>query len=140
MYGIIMCTEAWTGATAQPEEVTRLGGGSYYLDAALASMAEFRTTCPLLPRSAASQHGQPVVRDVPVLVLVGDIDPQNPLPNMQGVTDWYPQAQIVIEPGQGHATLNTRCRTDLVNNFAIDPAKPLDTSCLETGLLLFARP
>jgi pimeloyl-ACP methyl ester carboxylesterase len=139
MHNEIMCFEPWAAGTA--EAMKQYGKGSYYLNVALDSLKENSRACNLLPRPLPEAIYAPQVGSkIPVLVLVGELDDQNPLENMAGAQELWPNVKIFIEPGQGHSSTVTSCRIDIENAFISDPLKTLDTTCLKESAPPFDIP
>lgn len=142
MYMTIMCKEAWVGSTIPRDEVRRLGEGSYLLEATFDYLKPYGSVCPLLPDGiepniypqTAKRDPTVAISQAPILFMVGEIDPQNPIENLEGVESLYPQARVIVEPGQAHAELKTPCRHALLNQFIIEPSKQPNISCLEERL------
>jgi pimeloyl-ACP methyl ester carboxylesterase len=128
MHQEIMCFEPWAAGTVAG--MMEFGKGSYYLNVALNNLQSH--ACNYLPKPPAEAlYGPQSGSNAPILVLVGEIDDQNPLENMAAAQELWPNAQIFVEPGQGHAYTVTQCKIDLVNAFIANPTKALDTSCLK---------
>lgn len=95
----ILCTEPW--ARLAPAKVT--DRSSFYYPASLASARWWRYVCTLIPSpGAAARYGQQHRSAVPVLMINGSDDPQDPPANMAGATRIWPNSREVVEPGQGH--------------------------------------
>ncbi len=135
----IWCYEPW--AAGSVEAMKQFGKDSYYLNVALDTLQENNRACNLLPRPMPEAIYAPQSGSLaPVLVLVGELDDQNPLENMAGAQELWPNVQVVIEPGQGHASTVTSCRIDIENTFISDPLKSLDTTCLKDSAPSFDIP
>ena len=73
----------------------------------------------------------PVVSDVPALVLSGDIDPVTPPAWGEMVVKYLKHGRHIVMPATGHGVIGTPCGLQLVQDF-IDAASSasLDTSCV----------
>jgi hypothetical protein len=73
---------------------------------------------------------------VPLLVLAGGADPQDPIGNLPGLRRAFPNSRAVVVPGQGHAIGQLGCLGELVGRF-VDrgTARGLDTRCVSRTLL-----
>lgn len=75
----------------------------------------------------------PVVSDVPALVLSGDIDPVTPPTWGEDVVKHLSHGRHIVMPATGHGVISTACGLKLIEQF-IDRASAasLDTSCVAT--------
>ena len=74
---------------------------------------------------------EPVVSDIPALVLAGRFDPITPPDGSRAVADRLPNGQFVLFPTFGHgATGDDPCATAIELQFLADPTAPVDTSCI----------
>jgi pimeloyl-ACP methyl ester carboxylesterase len=96
-------------------------------------------TCSFWSAAAPSPlENEPVVSDVPTLVLAGALDPITPTYYSRGVADLLPRGRYFEFRGFGHGVLGTastetampRCAARLINSFLDDPTGPLDESCV----------
>jgi len=116
MYWGIVCGEPW--ARAEREEVQRWGAGTEFLEAALNQARTFGSVCPLLgPPLAAPDTGVVPRSRVPVLFLVGGIDPQDPLENVAAAASSLPNTTILVVPGAGHGAMQYGCVPAVVARF-----------------------
>jgi hypothetical protein len=139
MHNEIICFEPWADGSA--EAMQQYGKCSYYLNVALENLPEDSRAGNLLRRPLPEAIYAPQIGSkIPVLVLVGELDDQNPLENMAGAQELWPNVQIVMEPGQGHSSTVTSCRIDIENVFISDPLKTLDTTCLKDSAPPFDIP
>lgn len=129
MYWSIVCHEPW--ARFSGPEAARLGRGSYLAATRLADAKSFAIVCAHVPRGVVPvDAGTRVRSDVPVLVLAGGADPQDPPRNVAGIDQAMPNARVVVARGIGHGALQHGCLPALANRFlARGTAKGLDVSC-----------
>jgi pimeloyl-ACP methyl ester carboxylesterase len=91
--------------------------------------------CTLVPApGAAARYGPQKPSGVPVLMINGTADPQDPPANMSGAQNIWPDSRLLIAPSQAHGTdlrAWLQCDTDLVQAFVEHAkAKQLNASCL----------
>ncbi len=112
----IRCYEAW--ARDDPAEVRRTGAGSYYLSAQLESAVSQAAACPLLPKGVVpANDAQPVRTSVPVLLLNGNVDPQDPPSNVAAAQVDMPNSFELVVPGQGHVVGAYWCMPTVISDF-----------------------
>jgi pimeloyl-ACP methyl ester carboxylesterase len=116
MYWGIVCGEGW--ARAEETEVRRWATGTSFLEDMLDQALGMQTVCPLLgtPLPAPDTGVVPKSR-VPVLFLVGAMDPQDPLENVEAAPASLPNAQILVVPGAGHGSLQYGCVPNVAARF-----------------------
>ncbi len=134
MARVIRCSENW--AAFNPQEVARWGEGSY-LKGWYVSLAENHAlACQYTPRGVTpeGQSSQPR-SNVPVLIVNGDLDPQDPIDGMAGAKDLWPNSVSLVMPYQAHHTTDyahTLCLFSLEDQFVESgSAQGLDTSCMK---------
>jgi pimeloyl-ACP methyl ester carboxylesterase len=116
MYWAIRCAEGWS--RDDPAEAARLGAGTSFLEAALADAESQRIVCSLLPKPLPAPDTGVVPRSrVPVLFLVGDGDPQDPLANVAHARRSLVNAHILVVPGAGHGSIHLGCISSVANRF-----------------------
>lgn len=96
--------------------------------------------CPVVDVTpAAASMMDPVVSDVPVLILEGDFDAATAPEWVDLVTPGLSAAQVVHFPFTGHSVLDkSDCARDVVHSFLADPTRPVDSSCTAAIQLTFA--
>ena len=126
----IECAEAWAAHDA--ERMAEAGGDSYYLPAMLDAARNLDLGCSLMPRvPVPPDDGRPVRSDVPVLLLNGTLDPQDPPANVADAAVELPNSLTITAP-QAHTFGHLGCVPDVVAAF-LDAAtvEGLDTSCID---------
>jgi pimeloyl-ACP methyl ester carboxylesterase len=95
----IWCNEPWTGLDAKGPWDTDFD--SY----TAARIAAFRRHCDSVSKRAEpdSLWRLPASSPVPVLALVGGADPQDPLANLSGLEEHFPDSRAVVFPRVGHS-------------------------------------
>lgn len=124
------CAEAWAAHDA--ERMVEAGDGSYYLPAMLDAARNLDLGCSLMPPvPVPPDDGRPVRSDVPVLLLNGTLDPQDPPANVADATVELPHS-LTITPPQAHTFGHVGCLPDVVAAF-LDAAtvEGLDTACID---------
>lgn len=129
MFWSIVCHEPW--ARFSEREAARLGRGTYLAATRIADAKSFAVVCAHVPRGVVpSDAGTRVQSSVPVLVLAGGADPQDPPRNVAGIEQAMPNARVVVARGIGHGALQYGCLPALANLFlARGTATGLDVSC-----------
>ncbi len=136
MSWVIRCSEPW--ASFDPENVARWGEGSYLADAQVGLARAQRLLCDTAPAGAlpavgAESLGAGAV-DVPVLLLTGSADPQDPPANVAAAPERYPHSTLVVVPGQGHTVAHLGCVPTIVAEFlASADAASVDRTCIDAG-------
>ena len=89
--------------------------------------------CGAWPRGQiAEDYHDPVVSDVPALVLSGDLDPVTPPRRGEDLAAGFSRVLHVVAPGTGHGATVRGCVSELVAEFVqAGSADDLDTSCVE---------
>jgi pimeloyl-ACP methyl ester carboxylesterase len=116
MGAVIRCGEPW--AVNTPSAVRRAGAQSY-LGASQAVAAEsLAQICRVVPTPAPEARYAPTQRStVPVLLLSGEEDPQNPPENVAWLQEVYTNSRALFEPYRGHYTVEWPCITSVVGEF-----------------------
>ncbi len=93
---------------------------------------ELQRACSVWPQAPLpAGFGDPVVSDVPALVLSGQFDPVTPPSWGKETASHLSNSKHVVVPGAGHGTLTLGCVPGLVAEFLQTNAAALDTSCLK---------
>ena len=90
--------------------------------------------CEFWPKgSVEPSYYEPVVSEVPALVLSGELDPVTPPSWGQSVAKHLKNARHLVASGTGHGVVATACGNRLVKEFIeLGTAEGLDTSCVAT--------
>jgi pimeloyl-ACP methyl ester carboxylesterase len=127
MFWSIWCNEPWVGLGAKGPWHTDFDGYTAQ------TIAGYRRACSYLPRRAEPAGAWTLPRRslVPLLVLAGGADPQDPVSNFPGLRRTFPNARAIVVPDYGHAIGQYGCLGALVSDF-VDraSAKGLDTHCV----------
>jgi hypothetical protein len=125
------CAEPW--ARYQPGQIA--DPNSYYYQYIKADAQFWQYACTLIPApGAAASYGPPKPSNVPVLMINGTADLQDPPANMSGAQDIWPNSRLLAEPGQSHEIdfgAWTQCDAGLIQAFVEHAnARQLNASCL----------
>jgi dienelactone hydrolase len=98
--------------------VRRWAAGTSFLEDTLEQAREVQTVCPLLGAPLPAPDTGVVPRSrVPVLFLVGGMDPQDPFENVEAAPASLPNAQILVVPAAGHGSLGFGCVSNVAARF-----------------------
>jgi pimeloyl-ACP methyl ester carboxylesterase len=112
----ILCSEAW--ARNDPGQVKAVGQGSYLLPNRLAFAEAYANACQYVPRGyVLPNDSQPVTSSVPVLLLDGSDDPQDPPSNVAASSQQMPNSLVLTAPGQGHVVGYMGCLPKVIVKF-----------------------
>jgi pimeloyl-ACP methyl ester carboxylesterase len=123
----VLCSE--DASQVDDEAVTRASNGSVFGRHLASGQLE---ACRIWPRgSVPASYFEPVVSDVPALVLSGDFDPVTPPAWGESVVKHLRNGRHFIAAGTGHGVATTPCGVRVVGEFLErGSAAQLDTSCL----------
>jgi hypothetical protein len=128
----ILCYEDW--AMMRRAETETFAAGSYmgYSDVRYYTVQE--DICAVLPKPPASAlYGKTTVSNVPMLLINGGADPQDPPGNVADALELYPNSLSLVAPGQGHGYSGFSCREMIVAEFIEKGSvKGLSAGCLES--------
>ena len=128
MYWSIWCNEPWVGLGSR-------GPWHTEFDGMLAkSLARARASCRLLPPRSEPQSAWTFPHSrVPVLVLAGGADPQDPISNLPDLRQALPNSRVILVPGLGHTVGQYGCLGDVVALFvAHSGVGDRDTRCVRS--------
>jgi len=94
--------------------------------------AAFGFMCPPDWPAAAPDYNEPVLSDLPALILAGAYDPVTlPGPTL-ALAERFPNSTVALHPAGGHGVFHTHpCLLLLTRTFITDPSSALDTSCVD---------
>jgi pimeloyl-ACP methyl ester carboxylesterase len=121
----VMCAEDAPRLQARPEDKDLVLGDSI-IGVAL-------NQCSVWPKGPVSPgFHEPLVTDIPTLLLSGEYDPVTPPRYAEEVQKTLGKSRHLVGAGQGHILLSRGCTPRLVGQFVdkLDP-EGLDASCLE---------
>jgi pimeloyl-ACP methyl ester carboxylesterase len=121
----IWCNEPWTGLDATGP------WGTDFDSYTTARIVAFRHACASVPKRAEprSLWTLPAPSPVPVLAFVGGADPQDPVTNLSGLKQHFPDSRMVIFAHIGHSFGIGGCVDQIMADFADrGTTKGLDTT------------
>lgn len=92
--------------------------------------------CTAMPRpQSAALYRAPKPVDVPVLLINGDADPQDPPGNVAGAERLYPDSLALTAPYQAHHYPGTACQAGIIRAF-VERARTtgIDAGCLQDAV------
>jgi pimeloyl-ACP methyl ester carboxylesterase len=125
----VLCSE--DAARVTEADVERAAAGTLFGLHLLSSQLK---ACEMWPRAAVdASYYEPVVSDVPALVLSGDLDPVTPPTWGEAVVKTLANGRHITVPGTGHGVLSTACGQKLIQDFIERAsAESLDASCVNS--------
>ena len=124
----VLCSE--DASRVGDDDVARETAGSLFGTHLLSGQ---RKACEFWPKGDVDpSFYQPVVSDVPAMILSGDVDPVTPPAWGEQVAKDLPNARHVVVPATGHGVIGTPCGARLIEAF-LDrgSAGELDTACVD---------
>jgi pimeloyl-ACP methyl ester carboxylesterase len=123
----VICAE--DAPRIRPQEAERASAGTVFADHLFAGQME---ACAFWPTGDVPEgYYDPVVSDVPVLLLSGDVDPVTPPSWADAVASHLSHARHVIAPATGHGVVGTGCGQRMIRDFiAAGTVEGLDASCV----------
>jgi pimeloyl-ACP methyl ester carboxylesterase len=123
----VLCSEDAPHVTAT--DVQHAAAGTLFGTHLLSSQLD---ACAMWPRGTVDpSYYEPVVSDVPALVLSGDLDPVTPPAWGESVVKTLKNARHITVPGTGHGVLGTVCGQKMIREFLdTAAADTLDVSCV----------
>jgi pimeloyl-ACP methyl ester carboxylesterase len=125
----VLCSE--DAGRFTPGDLTREAAGSLFGTGLMIGQV---VACGIWPRGVVDPaYYEPLVSDVPTLVLSGDLDPVTPPVWGQTVAARLTRSRHLVAAGTGHGVVATACGARLVSAFLEQgAAETLDAKCLET--------
>ena len=135
----IWCNEPWTGLDATGP------WGTDFDSYTTARIAAFRQACSSVPKRVEprSLWTLPTSSRVPVLAFVGGADPQDPITNLSGLKQHFPDSRTVIFAHVGHSFGIGGCVDQIMADFVNrDTTKGLNTTLCDGAVVVppFALP
>jgi pimeloyl-ACP methyl ester carboxylesterase len=127
---VILCSEPWArfGVAA----TIRASAGTYLEHVTVAHARLFRRACGAVPKGVVpADSGDPPRSRVPVLLVTGGADPQDPPANLAGWRAAFPNGRLIVLKGVGHGAIERGCLPLVAARFvARGTAAELDASCV----------
>ena len=90
-----------------------------------------RKTCDVWPHIVVdASFKDPVVSDLPVLLLSGELDPVTPPSFAELTMQTLSNSQHLIAKGQGHNVFPLGCIPDIITDFVTGPEQELEIECM----------
>lgn len=108
------------------------------IDDELASMDAYTEICDAWDLTPSGEiANEPVVSDIPTLIVTGRFDPITPTFDGELLLDNLTNAVLVESPVASHSPVQTsgQCGVDIVTAFLEHPRKEVDASCLDSLVL-----
>jgi len=123
----VLCSE--DAARVTQSDVQQAAAGTLF---GLHLLSNQLKACEMWPRGEVDgSYYEPVVSDVPALVLSGDLDPVTPPAWGEAVVKSLKNGRHITVPGTGHGVIATSCGQRLIQDFLDSAASgPLDASCV----------
>lgn len=92
--------------------------------------------------TAPPEVREPVVSDIPVLMMAGTFDTITAVAWIEVVAPGLANSQTVVVPGVGHETIKSGpCPVSVMNEFLADPMEPVNRTCVDNlALPTFTTP
>lgn len=140
MHNSVVCSEDAPRFSDDPSDVAKR-------EATFMGNVQFeylKETCKIWPRGPVdSDFHEPVVSDIPVMLLSGEYDPVTPPANADRAMRTLSNAIHIVAPQQGHIASGLGCIPDLLGDFVknINPSA-IDDSCVKRlrGMPIFVSP
>ncbi|MCF6318581.1 MAG: alpha/beta hydrolase [Proteobacteria bacterium] len=95
-------------------------------------IADLVAVCAVWPHGTVdASFKDPVVSDLPVLLLSGELDPVTPPSFAELAMQTLSNSQHLIAKGQGHNVFPAGCMPDIITDFIQDPEQELDIECMK---------
>ena len=92
-----------------------------------------QATCNVWPHiEVDASFKDPVVSDIPTLLLSGELDPVTPPEFAELAKQTLSHSQHIILKGQGHSSFVTGCMPIIISDFFKEPSAELDIECLDS--------
>jgi pimeloyl-ACP methyl ester carboxylesterase len=129
MHNAVMCAE--DVPFIDPETVDMAALERSYMGSE--QLRGLQKICEVWPRGLADPDiKQPVVSDLPVLLLSGEADPVTPPSYADAVATTLSNSRHLVGPGQGHGMMSVGCFPRLVADFVRDGLlEKLDAQCVQ---------
>ncbi|RUO23586.1 alpha/beta hydrolase [Aliidiomarina iranensis] len=133
----VLCQEDMPRADA--ELLARDGDNRFIGSSVGDDFVEMCSGWPVAPLPDNS-HAEPVVSDIPALLLSGEQDPVTPPEWAEIAAETLSNSQHLVAEFGGHTIMSHTCANRLIAQFLDEPSATIDASCLErTRMLPFLR-
>jgi pimeloyl-ACP methyl ester carboxylesterase len=112
----VICSEFW--AKMDSREVTRHSEGTWFAEWAQEAARRQEAVCRVVPRGIVDpRDGRRVGSNVPVLILNGEWDPQDPPGNVANANAELPNSLSVFVPNAAHTVVQLGCLRNVMTDF-----------------------
>ena len=95
-------------------------------------LTHVQESCSVWPHiTVDASFKEPVVSDLPVLLLSGELDPVTPPEFAELAMQTLSNSQHLIAKGQGHNVFPLGCMPNIIASFIADPEVELDIECMQ---------
>jgi pimeloyl-ACP methyl ester carboxylesterase len=117
-------------------EIPQLGAGK------LGTAQNLIASCQLFPTGLEPDYyHEPIVSDVPTLILLGSADTQTAISWGQHAAETLDNSQVVLFPETGHGAIRySQCAKDIGAAFFDNPGADINTACTQNLLPQFVLP
>jgi pimeloyl-ACP methyl ester carboxylesterase len=128
IFWVTLCNEGW--ARFDVAATRSASQASWLAHAQVARARLFRRACAAVPHVTQTRDAVAPPSAVPVLMLAGQADPQDPAANLAGWRRVFPHGRLVIVRGLAHGVIGYGCLRLVVARFvARGSVRGLDTRC-----------
>jgi len=127
-YSVICAEDADIDPNAAPLETLR----PELAETARDDLQTYIDSCALWPVETLDPSiDDPVVSDIPTLLLSGGFDPVTPAPFAEAAAAGLSRAYVLVDPAASHGVaFQSECPNQIIQAFLDDPTTPPDSSCL----------
>jgi pimeloyl-ACP methyl ester carboxylesterase len=131
MYYSVQCAEEISFVT---HAMLRSADQAYPRQRKVLDMGKYISVCGIWGvKPALAIENQPVISELPTLVLAGEYDPITPPIYGKEASKTLKNSTWLEFPGIGHGvSISDRCPEKIMLNFLDDPTQKLDASCIDT--------
>jgi len=134
MYNSVMCRDEYAfGDPDLAEQLALAEIPEEFLPAMIfTTEGMFQTCAEWGAGTAASLENEPVISDIPTLIMVGEYDPATPPKWGRLAAETLSNSYYFEFPGSGHSLLSdTECAIQATDEFFNDPTREPDRNCLD---------
>jgi pimeloyl-ACP methyl ester carboxylesterase len=126
----IQCHEPW--AQLRPGPTQTASEHSYLRLKDVQALSVQPSLCAAVPRpDPAALYAPPVQLPTPMLLINGDLDPQDPPSNVESAHRLYPNSLALVATDESHSMTNSNCLSSIVGRFfQTASTDSLPTDCL----------
>lgn len=120
----VLCSEDYPYMPAQWDDTNTILGDAF--------ISMIKASCEIWPHNAAGpEFHEPVISDVPVLMLTGTRDPVTPPSYAEQTATHFSNSLVLTAEGLGHSVISNRCLREIAAQFIeLGSIQGLDTNCV----------